>query len=386
MDLGIGYSGGGYYAGVEEINGKIYVFPQNAQHILVIKDKKIKKIEFQEHLIRGTAFFSYWYDEKRYVYLFPDQYPLLIRFDTKTEEIGYIDGLRQFYMRRNAVGEWLVGGITLYENELIFASPEDDEFLFMDMDTLKVRTLSSNSNNRGTQGMGVDGDNLWLIPMKGMTIIRWNLKTGETREYGGVPEHFRVVKWPYEEESDEHPFGGIAFFKEDSEEYLNKENIIITPNWGNMYLSLDRETGEMKEWELPVGSEKRGKNGYYLTSGMGGFVITSSQKGKPDCRVWYAPERKLYDINIFTREYKEVEIVFDYDDLTAHEPGFMEDCEWMRYSLNENAFNSLKDFLDNNITGNPFDREKQIASFSEINANTDGICGQCVYDFIKARS
>lgn len=111
-----------------------------------------------------------------------------------------------------------------------------------------------------------------------------------------------------------------------------------------MFLTLDRETGKMEEWKLPMGSANRGRNGYFLTGSIGGFVITWPQIGKPNCRVWYAPERKLYDFNVFTKEYKEVEIEFDYHDLIEHEPGFMEESEWMQYSLSENAFNSLKDF------------------------------------------
>ena len=82
---------------------------------------------------------------------------------------------------------------------------------------------------------------------------------------------------------------------------------------------------------------------------MGGFVITIPQQGKADCRIWYAPERKLYDVNMDTGECREVGIDFDYSDLREHEPGFMEESEWMQYCLNENAFNSLKDFLDGNI-------------------------------------
>ena len=80
-----------------------------------------------------------------------------------------------------------------------------------------------------------------------------------------------------------------------------------------------------------------------------------------------------------------MEIEFDYDDLIAHEPGFMEDSEWMQYCLNENAFNSLKDLLDDNITGNPFDRERQIKAFEKINADTTGTCGRNVYNFAKGK-
>ena len=118
---------------------------------------------------------------------------------------------------------------------------------------------------------------------------------------------------------------------------------------------------------------------------MGGFVITYPQQGKADCRIWYTPERKLYDINIDTKEYKEVKITFDCDELKRHEPGFMEESEWLQYCLGENAFNSLKDLLDDNITGKPFDRERQLKAFSKINADTEGTCGRNVYNFVKGQ-
>lgn len=385
MDLGTGYFGGGYYVGTVELKDKIYVFPSNAQHLLIIKNKKIRKVEFPKYKLQGAAFCSYWYNEK-YIYLFPFQYPMLIRFNIETEELSYIENIKPFYIRRTAQGEWQIGAIGLYENELIFASPEEDQFLFMDIDTLKTRTLRSNcAYSLGTQGLCIDGDELWIIPMKGSVIVCWNPKTGETRTYSGVPDTFKALKWPYEYECDEHLFGGVSFFRKEEDDTTEKEKIIISPNWGNMFLTLDRETGKMEEWKLPMGSANRGRNGYFLTGSIGGFVITWPQIGKPNCRVWYASERKLYDFNVFTKEYKEVEIEFDYHDLIEHEPGFMEESEWMQYSLSENAFNSLKDFLDGHITGNQYDREKQLKAFSKINANTDGTCGKNVYAFIKEK-
>ena len=141
----------------------------------------------------------------------------------------------------------------------------------------------------------------------------------------------------------------------------------------------------MEEWKLPVGNAMRGKNGYYITSGMGSFVITYPQVGRAGIRLWYSPERKLFDLNLDTKEYKEVEIDFDYEDLLQHEPGFMEESEWMQYCLNENAFHSLKDLLDNNIIGSSFDKERQLQAFAKINANTDGTCGKNIYKFVKEK-
>jgi len=379
MDLGTGYSAGGYYIRAVEIKGKIYVLPGNAQNLLVIKDRKIRKIEFKEPITHAGAFFSYWYNE-RYIFLFPFKYPYLVRFNVETEEVYYVDGINPFNVR-NVEGEWRAGGIGLYGNELVFASPVDNQFAFMDIDTFKARGLSSNSKcNLGTQGIVTEGDNLWLLPLNGVTITCWNPKTGEVKEYGELPPGFRSLKWPQGFECDERPFGTIAFSKEGG-----RDNIVISPSWGNMYVSLDRKTGRMEEWKPPLEFRNRGKNGYFVAGGMGGFAITYPQMGKADCRVWYAPERKLYDININTKEYREVEIDFDYDELIEHEPGFMEESEWMQYCLNENAFNSLKNLLDGNITGNSFDRDRQLRAFSKVNANTDGTCGRNVYGFVKGK-
>ncbi len=362
-----------------EIKGKIYVLPRNARNLLIIEDKRIRKIEFRFEISQAGAFYGCWYSEK-YIFLFPMRYPFLIRFDIETEKVQYIDGIRQFNVR-NTNGEWRVGGTCAYENELLFASPEDSQFLLMDMDTLESRMLSSNAkSNLGTQGIVPDGDDLWLLPLNGMVITRWNPKTGEVREYSDLPQDFKSVQWPYELECGERPFGNVAVSKENGE-----ERIVISPSWGNMYLTLDRESGKLTEWEIPLAFTNRGKNGYFTASGLGGFVIAIPQRGKSGCRIWYAPERRLYDININTKEYKEVEIVFDYEELEEHQSGFLKETEWMQYCLNEDAFNSLKDLLDGNITGKPFDRERQIKAFSKVNANTDGTCGEEIHRFAKEK-
>ncbi|MCI8659498.1 MAG: hypothetical protein HFG54_04535 [Lachnospiraceae bacterium] len=379
MDLGTGYSGGSYYIRALEIKDKIYVLPGNAQNLLIIENKKIRRIDFKTKIPQPGAFYSYWYNEK-YIFLIPFQYPLLLRFNIETEELQGIEGIRPFNVR-NINGEWRAGGVGIYGNELVFASPKDNEFIFIDINTLRARGLCSHSHcNLGTQGIINEGDELWLMPMNGMTITCWNPKTGQVREYDDLPGDFKSVRWPQEQECRERPFLNLVFWR-----VSGKENIVIAPCWGNMYLTLDRETGKMEKWEPPVPFVNRGKNGYFAASGMGSFCVTYPRMGKADCRIWYAPERKLYDINIDTKEYKEIEINFDYQDLREHECGFMEESEWMQYCLNESAFNSLKDFLDGRITGNPFDRERQIRAFSKINASTDGACGKRIHRFVKGR-
>ena len=132
MDLGNGYSGGNYYASAVEIGNKIYVIPCNVPYLLIVENKKVRKIEFRIQADGGRSFSGYWYNE-RYLFLLPLRYPRVIRFDMKTEEISYINGIQQFWVR-NIGGEWRRGGIIQYGNELVFSSPEDNQFLFVDVE------------------------------------------------------------------------------------------------------------------------------------------------------------------------------------------------------------------------------------------------------------
>lgn len=87
-------------------------------------------------------------------------------------------------------------------------------------------------------------------------------------------------------------------------------------------------------------------------------------------------------MNLETGAYREIEIEFDHEELEEHEPGFMETSKNLQYSLGENAFNSLENVLDGQITGKPFDRERQLRAFSEINASQDGNCGEKVFNLV----
>lgn len=379
MDLECEYSGGAYYLKAVEVGNKIYILPYNARHFLVIENNKIRKIELKGNVVHSGSFYGYLYNEK-YIFLIPLKYPYLVRINVETEEISYVEGIVQF--NTGIIdGEWFAGGAELYENDLILPCPRNNEFLFVNMDTLKVKKRVSHSkSNGGTMRAIQYKDELWALPIKGRTIVCWNLKTNEVKEYNNVPPNFKSIRWPYEVVCDLCPFGNIVFSNESGQ-----ENIVISPYWGNMYLFLNRETGELKEWKPPIEFVNRGKNGYFLTDTMGGFPVTLLPQGNAKHRIYYAPERKILDMNIDTKEFQEIEIQLDYEDLVKHESGFTEESEWQQYALTESALNSLRDVLDNKITGSQFDIERQRKAFSKINANTDGTCGKSIYNFMKGR-
>lgn len=109
MNLEEGYSGGGYYSRAITFQNRIYVIPCNAQHLLEIIGTKIRKINFPKKLKKPGAFLG-GDNFGKYIFIYPNQYPFLIRFDMETEEIKYIDGIQRFNVR-NVQGKWLFGGL-----------------------------------------------------------------------------------------------------------------------------------------------------------------------------------------------------------------------------------------------------------------------------------
>jgi hypothetical protein len=102
-------------------------------------------------------------------------------------------------------------------------------------------------------------------------------------------------------------------------------------------------------------------------------------------KFYYAPERKTYDIDLDTKQISLVDMEYDYNDVVDNICGFSLDSDWSMYNCHENAFNSLDDLINNNITGNQHSRERQIEAYMAINASPGGDCGEKVYRYLNNR-
>lgn len=221
-----------------------------------------------------------------------------------------------------------------------------------------------------------DGNDVWLLPYEGNVITRWNPETGEVREYSGLPEGFRCINKIHGYVCMERPFSRMAF---------DNDYVYLSPMWGNMFIRLDRNTGKMEEWTPPFSAPTDEKNGYYASNFRGSFLEHTDTEGERKYTYYSCYDRKLYEVELNKNEFKEISIVFDREQLKEHEPGFCETSEWLQYACMENPFNSLRDFLDENIAGARFDKEKQIEAFGTIAANHDGTSGEKIHRFVKGK-
>lgn len=378
MTLNTQYSGGDYYLRAIGIGDHIYVMPRNAQHLLIIKDHQIiNKIEFQNPIARDGAFWNCWYTEK-YIFLLPFNYPSMIRFDLQTEEIVYVNGIRDFNVCM-VNGEKLVGALAQYQNELVVASPGSNRLAFIDMDSLATRVLEYQSETCvGACVLTLEGDDIWISPMFGMALLKWNPETGVTQEYNKLPKDFQCTRPLQNIPTTECPFNFVKVAEQDG-----IRRVIVSPAWGNMYVELDEISGEMKKWEPPMPLMMKCGEEYFQSYGMGGIWFNQSEGASDQCLLWYAPERRLFMVNILTDEYEELQISFDEEQFINHIPGFGRESEWLQYGCYEDAFNSIQRLLDGSVIGHSYDKQKALQAYGMINASVDGDCGRKVYRYAK---
>lgn len=366
------YSSGNYFLRAIEINGKVYACPGNAQEILVIGDRKVEKRILLERCVERSGAFSGVMCVGDHLYLIPNKYPAIVRYNTVTEKLDYIKGFNNIFIKY-VNNQRKVGKSCVHGESLFFASPVDNSVLKIDSGTGDISLLTVESSRQiGCFTMISDGKDIWRLPYSGDVIVRWTPETGDVREYFGMPEGFVCKNKITGEECIERAFNSAAF---------GEKMVVFSPYWGNMYVRLDKETGQIEEWHAPFPVIAKEKNGYFPAKSKCYFVPPADKNS--NYQLFSTMDRKMFDINISTYEFQELAIEFNLEELIRHECGFGENSDWLAYSCRENAFNSLKRFLENDILGNGFDKKKQLSAYGNIVANNDGKCGEEIYRFIK---
>ena len=360
---------GSYYLRAIELDDTVYVCPSYAQDILIIENKKIvKRIVLEQHTEQVGAFYGA-IQIGQYIFLLPAKYPAFVRYDTKNDKVDYIKGYTDGYAKV-VNGEWIVGGSCVWKQYLLLGFPNSNQIVQINSDTLEIATHIIDDMEANVGGCCVlvpDGDDIWILPYTGITIRKWNPMTNAVKIYTGVPEHFQCTNRFLKSPCIDRPFNMAA---------CTEKYVILSPLWVNMFVKIDKTSGSIEEWQPNKKMIPEGLNCYFPTWDIGTFIRKINEE---TYRYYYTPERKLYDVNLWTGLFTEILICFNYEELKEHESGFCDWTEWFRYVCYENSFQSIKGLLDDNLYGNRFHKEEQIESYKMINANDDGTCGIEVY-------
>ena len=359
---------GNYYSLIIEIGNKKYACcSQKSQDILVIGENGIeKRVELEYREGEFPAFSTAW-KYNQYLILIPLKYNAIVRYDTITGEVRYFrENIDVFIRQKNSMN--IVGGAWIYQGVLYIASPVENMIYELDIKNGKTKIVELPVKTKcGCNCLAEYKKEMWLLPYEGKVIMRWNLLTGEVREYKEFPEGFKCIDPINNREGEELPFQTFVFYG---------DYMYLTPLWANMYLKLNILTGEFVQWEPPF-EEGRGGSRFLWDE--------VPEKLGPDFKIYSYYNRKLFLINVESNECKEIDIKFDMEELKCHEQGFCGHSEKLRYACVENCFNSIRSFLDGKIVGNSFDIKKQVKIYKEIIANQDGNCGKQVYEFVKSK-
>lgn len=356
------YAGDNYYRYAVEYKGKVYVCPVNVQHILkVSKDQKQQKIELKQTAEQQRAFYGA-VRVGRYLFLLPNKYPVVVRFDMETQEINYCDGVKELY-RQVVDGEVRFGVVRVQDDTLFVGSPDGTKVTKINPENMESETIPVELAG-GLFVFAVRKNELWGVSYEGTQVIYYDMLT-KKREYFDLS----VIGT----QGNRQIYGTPA---------IMDNYVIFPPYMGKKFVCLTRDTKEVTEWENDMSKEVQERAAHSELGSPGYFLYPP--KGN---RYEYFNniEKKIYDIDILTEETKIIEINFSEEELKAHDAGFAEASEGTKYSCSENAFHSLPDLLDGMLIGSPHSKEKQIEAFSKVNVSEDGNCGQRVHDYMKRK-
>ncbi len=370
------YSGGYYYFEVISIQGKNYVCPTNAQDILVVSQKGVeKRIPLYPYIEQKRAFCGA-ISEKEYLFLIPDNYPAVVRYNTKNGEIRYFD--ENVSVFQDVVnGEKRIGGYCIHKDYLFISSPSENYVLAIHIVSGEQQILGIQTSSKGGEMRLIsDGAEIWCLPFTGNVVLRWDPYTGKVWEYSNMPAGL---------EGENTFLGYPAMEKLFSYAVFYNDYVYLSPCWANMFVRIDKKTGKIEKWKPSFQMRREKKNSYYVSWEKGCFIHTSESFGGKGALFFSNLDRKLYDINLETGDSQEIEIKFSLEELKQHEPGFCEISDWLSYACEENAFNTLSDFLDGSITGSAFDKERQQRAYEKTAANSDGTSGEKIYQFVREK-
>lgn len=368
-----------YYLCAKEYKGRVYIIPANSQDVLVYENGCIRKIELEKE---GEAYGSFVSGTVRgkYLWLWPMAYPAIVRIDLETEEIVYEKEARNFQIRR--IGNTIQRGSSSFlGRNVLFGSPDSNDFMYMDMESLQKEYFSLPLENwKGTSSAGVEryaykneckDEYFWIFPNEGYDIYRCDVKRKVTHKYHVQPEGFYCRTIPDGDLCDYRPFVGNLGLK--------PGKVLLSPWQGNHFIELDISTGESKIWDSPHTFRHDVKSKDFM--GVGGITgVEHPEVQHGIVRLSNINSYCLVEYNLNTGTAEELHVEFDLDDLERLHAGFIK-RDGIYYCA-EDQFNGLAEMITGEIKGNAYNKEYQRQNAAEINASMDGECGKRVCDYL----
>ena len=246
-----------------------------------------------------------------------------------------------------------------YTNQLLRFSMADSTYTF----------FTAGEEDTGYSGMAVDKDCIWLAEVKTRDVVRWDIRTGETRRFR-VSGRLSARKWRY----DELPY---------TTGLLNMgQYLVIIPSFSNGIIRFDKAAGGMTVLAAEFfGQADLEANGYCPQyHGTCSFAKKMDDKTilVQRCRDGKTAAINVED-NTCTAFYPTLSDE-DYGKLTKGEDGFEKIEKKYGFFCYESRIFSLGGFMDALAEGKlQAVRSRQMKELETMAANLDGTCGKKVH-------
>lgn len=180
----------GCYWGIKKVKNRILLAPHNTEDVYIYDLEKSKGIKL---VLPGSKDRTMLFDEiveyKGKMFLLPRCYPAIVRIDVENLEINeYKECIRPFLLK-DQTQQMFYWAFTKKEQYLYLASCNESKILIFNMEdgTYQIRQIGDHPY--GYYSMLYDGRYFWLGAFKASCIVRWDEKTGDTKEYVYPTEH-----------------------------------------------------------------------------------------------------------------------------------------------------------------------------------------------------
>lgn len=191
----------GCYYGIKKVQNKIILVPHNTEDIYVydIDKKQGIKLILSEHMDNVGLFgrFDEAVEYNKRLFLVPRCYPGIVSIDVNSLEVyEYKECIKPFLLedRMKQMFQW---AYLQKEQYLYIVSCNDSRVLIFNMEDGSSEVRKIGDYSYGYYRLIYDGEYFWLGAYGINCIVRWNEKTGETKEYKYPIEQEPLYEWCY---------------------------------------------------------------------------------------------------------------------------------------------------------------------------------------------
>ena len=361
-----------HYISSISLNGKVYVCPGNAKDIVVI-DAETNNIQRRISVMLDVenVCFDMAISDDRYICLIPKSQGSVIIYDTLKEKLISVSD-KVYHVTKCSY--YRNDKCCCMVNKHLYVSSSDENIIWKyDIEKESVTVIDVDvPNSKGFVSMRYDGKYIWMVSHIGVSVIRWNLKNGETKIYSEMPIGFECKDLYFGYSNLNHAFSDIVF---------SKKYVYLLPAMSNIAVKINKQTHEITEWDMGI-------DGLFEYNYSGAFSYKKTWMAKSENEKEYiiaVYKGKVYSIDTSCDEIVVLEETVNFDNELCRQQlsGFVYNSYFGKYCCVEGEINTLEDLITDNNIVNLHNKTKQLEYFSEISDNLDGSCGEKIHKKLK---